>query len=374
MIIYSYKSGVAMHKINVRMLCIFFSIISLFNSVYSSLPSGTKIATSKGLVCVEKLKVGDKVLSYNAGASEHENAIVEVVVTNVDKHLTESVFSIYTGKHVWIDASPKQLFFAIDRSKDPDNKTATVNFVEAQYLTTDHELVDSSMQFVPIVKIGKAELCTTKHSVEKTMIKVYVYALEVEEPHTLLVAESFYDENIYDKPRLILTHNGIPELGLGVALAFGSNPSSISLAKASATLGGLEAELGPAGLAVGLAVGFGILGYNLYKSKDKKRSTDYFECADSCASPGGLDPKDQKDRKDINLKDGKPVELGSKTGYKFKNGVDIDFRGTGKTSADALNEAFKKTETPRSEFEVTKWRRDANGKTFPVDRKRPYFS
>ena len=90
------------------------------------------------------------------------------------------------------------------------------------------------------------------------------------------------------------------------------------------------------------------------------------------------DTKDQKDPNDKKLppppppfddkkKAEKPIELGSKTGYKFKNGQDVDFRGTGKTSTDALNEAFKKTETPKSEFEVTKWRKDANGKTFPVE-------
>ncbi|MHB8066091.1 MAG: polymorphic toxin type 47 domain-containing protein, partial [Ruminiclostridium sp.] len=60
-------------------------------------------------------------------------------------------------------------------------------------------------------------------------------------------------------------------------------------------------------------------------------------------------------------------QLGSKTGYKFKDGVDVDLRGTGKTYNDALDGAFSKTGTPKSEFEVTEWGKDANGKSFPVE-------
>ncbi|MED0652478.1 polymorphic toxin type 47 domain-containing protein [Aeribacillus composti] len=55
------------------------------------------------------------------------------------------------------------------------------------------------------------------------------------------------------------------------------------------------------------------------------------------------------------------------TGYKFKEDVDLDFRGTGKTYRDSLNEAFIRTGVPRTEFTVTKWGRYANGKSFPVE-------
>jgi len=60
-------------------------------------------------------------------------------------------------------------------------------------------------------------------------------------------------------------------------------------------------------------------------------------------------------------------EIGSKTGYKFKEGVDLDLRGTGNTYRDALNEAFKRTGVPKEDFVVTKWAKDANGKSFPVE-------
>jgi hypothetical protein len=57
----------------------------------------------------------------------------------------------------------------------------------------------------------------------------------------------------------------------------------------------------------------------------------------------------------------------SKTGYEFKPGVDEDFRGTGKTYQDAVEEAFKKTGIPKEDFKVTKWAKDAYGKSYPVE-------
>lgn len=56
-----------------------------------------------------------------------------------------------------------------------------------------------------------------------------------------------------------------------------------------------------------------------------------------------------------------------KNGYIFKHGVDIDLRNTGKTQKDALDLAFQKTGVSRSEFSVTKWAKDKNGKSFPVE-------
>ena len=60
-------------------------------------------------------------------------------------------------------------------------------------------------------------------------------------------------------------------------------------------------------------------------------------------------------------------KIGSKTGYKFKEGVDLDFRGTGKTYKDALDEAFSRTGVPKEDFVVVRWAKDANGKSFPVE-------
>lgn len=60
-------------------------------------------------------------------------------------------------------------------------------------------------------------------------------------------------------------------------------------------------------------------------------------------------------------------DLGKITGYKPKDGLDLDFRNTGKTYKDALEEAFKRTGKDKSDFEVTKWGKNADGKSFPVE-------
>ena len=63
----------------------------------------------------------------------------------------------------------------------------------------------------------------------------------------------------------------------------------------------------------------------------------------------------------------KKVELGKKTGYKFNYRLDVDLRGTEKTYKHALKLAFDKTGIPKSAFKVTKWAKDARGKSHPVE-------
>jgi len=46
---------------------------------------------------------------------------------------------------------------------------------------------------------------------------------------------------------------------------------------------------------------------------------------------------------------------------------DVDWRGSGKTTRDALEHAFERTGVPRSEFTPTKWAKDKDGKSFPVE-------
>ncbi|ONI37643.1 hypothetical protein AN639_09480 [Candidatus Epulonipiscium fishelsonii] len=60
-------------------------------------------------------------------------------------------------------------------------------------------------------------------------------------------------------------------------------------------------------------------------------------------------------------------ELGSVTGYKFKENNDINYRKTSNNYKDAIDEAFIRTGEKRKEFYVTKWRRDVYGKSFPVE-------
>lgn len=59
--------------------------------------------------------------------------------------------------------------------------------------------------------------------------------------------------------------------------------------------------------------------------------------------------------------------LGSVTGYEFKEGVDIDLRGTGKDYKDALQMAFDKVGVNKSDIPVTKWAKNEYGKSMPVE-------
>jgi len=66
-----------------------------------------------------------------------------------------------------------------------------------------------------------------------------------------------------------------------------------------------------------------------------------------------------------------PGDLAFKNGWKLDPAKDLDWRGTGHTLDDALAEAFKRTGVPRNRFEVTKWARSADGKSFPVEWRAP---
>jgi len=53
--------------------------------------------------------------------------------------------------------------------------------------------------------------------------------------------------------------------------------------------------------------------------------------------------------------------------WKFDPSKDVDWRGTGKTYRDALDEAFRRTGLSKDQFEVTKWGKDRYGKSIPVE-------
>lgn len=87
------------------------------------------------------------------------------------------------------------------------------------------------------------------------------------------------------------------------------------------------------------------------------------------------DPSGYKDKRQTPCKEETSVgesgagESGSSSGfgnYKFKEGIDVDLRGKG-TYKDALKDAFNKTGVSKKDFNVTKWGKDKNGKSFPVE-------
>jgi RHS repeat-associated protein len=47
--------------------------------------------------------------------------------------------------------------------------------------------------------------------------------------------------------------------------------------------------------------------------------------------------------------------------------TDLDWRGSGRGVGEALNEAFTRTGVPRHQFRVTRWGKNAEGKSFPVE-------
>ncbi len=167
-------------------------------------------------------------------------------------------------------------------------------------------LIDEYMNCIPIVETTKIELSCTypkqyseviqrdRHnkitSIERRIVKVDIYSIEVEAPHTFLVSDRTYCKG---KPRLLLTHNGIPALGAGLSLVFGSTPASLSFAQATASVGGLGVAFGPVGVAIGVMTGLGFLGYQFFKGQDKSQNSFYIERAGESSSERA--PKNSKD-------------------------------------------------------------------------------
>jgi hypothetical protein len=325
----------------IRILWLCLSIIILWSNYgLPSLPKGTLVATFSGLVPIEQLKIGDKVLSCDIKDSNSNATIIEVVITKIDSHLSDSVFTFYTGEDRWLEASPLQLFFEFKLlPNQQDEISATIDLVQAQYLKKGDMFVDANMQCVPIVNIEKTELSCTypnqyvekikkdKHnkinSLEKRTIKVDMYAIEVEETHTFLISEHSCNKN--EECHLLLTHNGIPALGLGISLAFDAAPTSISFAGASLTAGELSLAFGPIGVAIGLT-SLGFFGYHLYKNQDGKQTYFSLERANQ---NGKSDKKDNNEENSAQAP-GKPTEQDGYAPSKKWDGKKVKHPKTGK--------------------------------------------
>ena len=81
---------------------------------------------------------------------------------------------------------------------------------------------------------------------------------------------------------------------------------------------------------------------------------------------GVLVHNSSKDKCSINTNQPKSSNEKDKLNYEIKP-LDTDYRGTGITYRQALEEAFAKTGHAKEEFHVTKWARDLNGKSIPVE-------
>jgi hypothetical protein len=354
-------------------ILIFFSIIIFkLDLLFSSLMDLSFIATPNGLVRVKTLKKGDRLLSYNLNATEPEKTIVEASVTKIEKHFTDSVFNIYLSEDRCISVSPQQFVFAVRNVFDQSTDVHfDIELVQAQYLTTDHMLIDINMNLIPIVEIGKISLYEEKRvkkticfffKKKKTIITKFVpiemYSMELEEPHILLVPACKYGVKPQDDPDLplLLMHNGLAVLGIGISFTF--DMASISFAEVTATASGLTATFGPAGFALGATAGLGYLAYEVFFRNNDKL---YIEGSDPDGPNDKDDPKGPKGKKDKNFPP--PPPLGKKNdkdkGNKnFKNGEYPEDRQTTNTR--------KKDATFKSERDARNLARKKVGKD-PID-------
>jgi hypothetical protein len=242
---------------------LFFPIIVLhFDLFLSSLLIDTPVVTPRGAIPIQKLKVGDKVFTFDFNQSNPKEGVIEVTVKKITRHLTNTVFLFYTSEDRTIGASPQQLFFALKNTPYQQDEVLEVDFAQVECMTSEYMFadyrmfIDQHIRSTPIGRVEKIELSSTYPQyrekvngswVKRVQINAFVYALEVDGPHTFLISENpCYKEDGY--PRAFLVHNGVPALGLGVSLAFGSTPASISLAQASIEIGKLTISFGPAGL------------------------------------------------------------------------------------------------------------------------------
>lgn len=303
-----------MKRIVLHVTALLLSIFLILTpTTFASIAEGSSIATPNGLVRIENLKVGDKVLGYDVTAADPSKRVKPVSITNIRKHGVDTLFTLYTAEQSrgWVAASPSQLFCAL--MVNATSGRYSFDFVQAQALSTNKLVIDDALHLVFLKDISQLNLSGTYPnqyvenimrdkrgriiSSEKRYITINVYALEVEQPHTFLVWDHTYHDD--GKPRLLVTHNGIPALGVAAAVAFGSTPATISFLEASLMAGGLGVSFGPAGIALGMATGAGLIGYQLFKKKDKNKDAYYVEKVNPGNSnlPTPEDPRNSKDNK-----------------------------------------------------------------------------
>ncbi len=297
-----------------RMIFLYLCFTSLyFNFVYSGLADTNKVATLNGLVAIKDLRVGDKVLTYNFNATIPEESINEVAITKIEKNFADSLYGFYLEGNRYLNASPQQMVFTGKQEFDENgNPHIVIELVQAQYLTTEHMLVDWNMNLIPITDICKMILYEEKRvhknylggliTKGKTIVTKFerfdMYSLELETPHIFLVPAIKMDYNLKDDPDmpLILMHNGLPVLGIGLSFAFGSTPASVAFAEATMTAGGLTATLGPAGLALGLTAGAGYFLYNLFSNNKNRLLLEKSSQNGGSSSNGPRDPKKKNNK------------------------------------------------------------------------------
>lgn len=265
-----------MKKTCSRVLLLLLSFIFSWHITSSAgLAEGSLIATVQGPVPIQDLKVGDRVISYKTDGS-----LVQAAVTKVLQHRTDSLFCLYITPQKFIIASPHQLFY------DPHN-----GFIEAQYITNKNTITSIFPYSFQVWKTSN-----TYVSPKNTLMSLDVYSIEIEYPHTYFVSDSSFCDNEEALHTFLLTHNGLPALGIGCSVVLEKTLTTLAFSKASVFAGGLGLTAGPTGLIIGGMAGLSWVGYNLFFKKDKAHQNRvYIEQADRTHNKGPEGPQDPKD-------------------------------------------------------------------------------
>jgi hypothetical protein len=164
-------------------------IVSFVISSYllGSLVEGTLVKTPNGLVPIEKLNVGDDVMSYGP-----HKTIKPVKILRITKEIAPSRLIIVTEQGSFVAA--KDQFFYSD----------TYYWVAATAISDEHALLDVNSQ---VNQCGNSFIVN-----EDTTI----YKVTIEFPHVLFISDL-----------QIVTHNFLPPIAIGVSLAFGIGEGSL---------------------------------------------------------------------------------------------------------------------------------------------------
>ncbi len=243
-------------------LCTFLSLYSLFFSIFippdnqlqASLINGAFVAVSPfgKIECVERLKVGDNLLSRDIDGN-----MIYVPIKTITKHKIDYAFKVFVeGSHCsrWHNLSPQQTVY--DPVRD--------EWVQAQHINKATTVLDSdgnhcSVEKVVVEKIeGRSKYPNNPSN--------YAYSIELESAHVFFSAARYYDDP--EKPfRYILVHNGLPvllPLTATASFSFGSTLASASFVGATVTASKLGLAVGIGLTGAGVAVGVGVAGYKLF--------------------------------------------------------------------------------------------------------------
>ncbi len=155
--------------------------------IVASLVEGTLVKTPNGLVPIEKLNVGDDVMSYGP-----HKTIKPVKILRITKEIAPSRLIIVTEQGSFVAA--KDQFFYSD----------TYYWVVATAISDEHALLDVNSQ---VNQCGNSFIVN-----EDTTI----YKVTIEFPHVLFISDL-----------QIVTHNFLPPIAIGVSLAFGIGEGSL---------------------------------------------------------------------------------------------------------------------------------------------------